>query len=231
MLSPRGMMCWQYRKCDRRERQTQSKLTKKVALEFWKGVTKRRVGFVLKSCFWNPHVLRILMLIAGGADITADARVLKSMSLFWWSLLSFFHGFVLHCLYLAQKANVCACTCKCGHPDIHWLSFVISGGYRNQKAVQNQLCQEVLTEVRDLKDLSCLQRVFKEVIWRLVWLQDSHFSVWTTELKHTISCVMEGYIYIYINVHIALQGYAKSWKWMGRNCYDQNTWIPWDYLE
>lgn len=196
-------MCWRCRKYGRRERWTQSKPIKKSCPRVLKGHFKEESGFCFEISFLKSTCVRILMLVAGGADVTADVRVLKSVSLFWWSLLSFFCGFVLHCLYLAQKVPVCACICKCGHPDIHWLSFVISDGYRNQKAVQNQLCQEELTEVRDLKKTVACRGFLRKWYDNLCDCKTQiHFSVWKTEWAKTDHFLYDGVLYIKKNVYI-----------------------------
>lgn len=160
------------------------------------------------------------MLVAGGTDISADVRVLKSASPFWWSLLCSC-SFVLHFLYLAHKAGVCACICRCGHPDMYGLSFVISGGYRSQKAAQRQLWAIIVRE-RSGKELVA-EDFGKEVSWQLQNLVT--FSVWTTEWAKSNN-LMEGFIYIFIYIH----RYAVL-TWMERTVTYINTWILWDDLD
>lgn len=121
-----------------------------------KGCWNEERGFCFEILVLKSTRVRILMLVAGGTDITADVRVLKSASPFWWGLLSY--SFVVHFLYLAHKAALCACMCRCGHPDMSGLSFVVSGSYRSQKAAQKQLWAITDRSERSGKD-SWLQRV------------------------------------------------------------------------
>lgn len=71
------MKCWRCRKCGRRERCTQSKPIKKSCPGVLKGHYKEESGFCFAILFLKSTHVRILMLVASGADVTADVRVLK----------------------------------------------------------------------------------------------------------------------------------------------------------
>lgn len=175
---------------------------KKSCPSVLKGCWDEERGFCFEILVLKSTRVRILMLVAGGTDITADVRVLKSASPFWWGLLSSY-SFVVHFLYLAHKAALCACMCRCGHPDMSGLSFVVSGSYRSQKAAQKQLWAITDRSERSGKD-SWLQRVLGRK-----W---SDIFVWTTEWGKSVNS-MEGFIHIFIYT----QGYAVL---NGKNCYD-----------
>lgn len=151
---------------------------------------------------------------------TADVRVLYH----WWSLLSFFYSLVLHCFLLAQKAGVFAYRDKCHQPNTLTL-FCCIWWLQKWKAVQNQLCQEVLTEVRDLKETvacreflgkwsdhlcDCRTHIFFYVNSRMSW----SFPVW-------------GKV---VNIHPSTRT-CKVLKVYWKSRYDQNTWILWENLE
>lgn len=140
-----------------------SKHIKKSCPRVLKGCWNEERGFCFEVLVLKFTCVRILMLVAGGTDISADVRMLKSASPLWWSLLSC--SFILHLLYLAHTAGVCACFCRCGQPDIYEL-FVIAGGYRSQKAAQKQLWAIIVRRERSVKELVA-EGFGKEVSWQL----------------------------------------------------------------
>lgn len=107
-----------------------------------------------------------------------------------------------------KRTCVCACIRKCGHLDIYRLSFVIFDGYRNQKAVQNQLYWEVLTEVRDLKKtVACRGFLRKWSDNRYIFLCEQQ-----NELNQIISCMMESYIYLHTHRSTRICCLESEWE-------------------
>lgn len=165
-----------------------------------RGCWNEERGFCFEILVLKSTRVRILMLVAGGTDITADVRVLKSASPFWWGLLSSY-SFVVHFLYLAHKAALCACMCRCGHPDMSGLSFVVSGSYRSQKAAQKQLWAITDRSERSGKD-SWLQRVLGRK-WSDIFVREQQ-----NEVNPLIRWRV---LYIYLYIHKDMLSW-NEWK-------------------
>lgn len=190
---------------------------KKSCPSVLKGCWNEERGFCFEILVLKSTCVRILVLVAGGTDITTDVRVLKSASPFWWSLLSSY-SLVVHFLYLAHKAAVCACMCRCGHPDMYGLSFVLSGSYRSQKAAQKQLWAITDRSERSGKD-GC--RGF----WEGSDLTAAELgNIFVCEQQNEVNPIIWWRVlYIYLYTHKDMLSW-NEWK----ELLHINTWILWD---
>lgn len=164
-------MHWQCRKHSRRERWTQSKLIKKSCPRVLKGCFNEESGFCFEILFLKSTCVRILMLVAGGADIAADVREERVTFLVKLAVV-----LLRLCSALplpSTKKQVCvhayvnvAILTYIDSPLLHLMATEIKGSAESARS------GSIDRSERSEKD-SCLQRVFKEVIWQLVWLQNS----------------------------------------------------------